>query len=467
MNASDHPSIESFTSHQSIAQEASLVSSPSSPHDFSHTTLTRPPKVAFINLGCRVNRVETDVIASELERAGCEVVDIHDAEAIVVNTCAVTGEAEAKTRKTVRKAAHLEQVPFVVATGCVASLHAETLSSIADNVCVETNKAEVASCVLHEFGCIAGSVDDTGELIQTPTPTGRTRPGIKVQDGCNNRCSFCIVWKARGPARSYKVEDILAQVRISQAHGAHEVVLTGINLGDYRIVHEGKRLRLPDLLQIIMEETSIERIRLSSIEPPDVDDRLLQTIASSQGRIAPFLHICLQSGCDATLKRMKRNYTCAAYRRACMRARELIGEVALGCDLIVGFPGETEEEFQESYDFCKDIGFAKMHIFRYSKRTGTPAATAQGQVDPHVMAERSRKMHELARDMRKHEAEKLIGKRDRVVVQTSGYGITQGLFDVHIDKRIPIDTMVDVEVVSVMNDASLIVRVCEDGAQDE
>lgn len=461
MNVSDQAPIDSLSSHKSSLQSDARMGSFSVSHNFSQTTLRRPPRVAFINLGCRVNRVETDVIASELERAGCEVVDIHDAEAIVVNTCAVTGEAEAKTRKTVRKAAHLSQVPFVVATGCVASLHADTLAEIADNVHVETNKAEVAACVLHEFGCIAGSVDDAGELIQTPTPTGRTRPGIKVQDGCNNRCSFCIVWKARGPARSYKVQDILSQVRASQAHGAHEVVLTGINLGDYRIMHEGKRLRLPDLLQIIMRETTIERIRLSSIEPPDVTDELLQVIASSNGRIAPFLHICLQSGCDATLKRMKRNYTTQEYKRACMHARELIGDVALGCDLIVGFPGETEEEFQQSFDFCKQIGFAKMHIFRYSKRTGTPAAIAEGQVDPHVMAERSRKMHELAQIMRKAEAEKLIGKRDRVVVQTSGYGITQGLFDVHIDKRIPPDTLVDVEVVSVMNDASLIVRVSQ------
>lgn len=421
------------------------------------TQSARPPKVAFINLGCRVNRVETDVIASELERAGCEVVPQTEADAIIINTCAVTSEAEAKTRKVVRRAAKLAHTPFVVATGCVASLHADEISSIAENVNVQVNKAQVASCVLNEFGCIAGSVDDSGNLISTPTPTGRTRPGIKVQDGCNNRCSFCIVWKARGPACSADVDEIISQVRATQAHGAHEVVLTGINLGDYRYEYKGSRLRLPGLLSEIMKQTSIERIRLSSIEPPDITDELLDVIAGSEGRIAQFLHICLQSGCDATLRRMKRNYTTAFYRSAVERARERMPHVALGTDLIVGFPGETDDEFATSYKFCRDIGFAKMHIFRYSKRSGTPAATAEGQVDPHVMAARSRTMHELAAQMRYTQAQKLVGMRDSVVVQTAGYGITSGLFDAHVDKTIPIDTLIDVTIASVMPDSSLIV----------
>lgn len=416
------------------------------------------PKVAFINLGCRVNRVETDVIASELERAGCKVVNQNEADAIVINTCAVTGEAEAKTRKIVRRAANLANVPFVVATGCVANLHADELSSIADNVLVERNKARVCQRVLGEFGCIAGSVDDEGDLVQTPTPTGRMRPGIKVQDGCNNRCSFCIVWKARGPARSVSCESVLASVRSSIAHGAREVVLTGINLGDFRETYHGSRVRLPDLLQLILDETPVERVRLSSIEPPDVTDALLRVMAQSQGRIAPFLHICLQSGCEATLKRMRRNYTASSYAAAVENARAYMPSIALGTDLIVGFPGETDDEFQTSYDFCERIGFAKMHVFRYSKREGTPAASAPNQVDPHVMASRSKLMRELASRMRYEQAKKLIGQTDRVLVQGVGYGVTSGLFDVHLDKQTCLDTLVDVRILSVMKDASLLVE---------
>ena len=415
------------------------------------------PKVAFINLGCRVNRVETDVIASELTRAGCEVVDQAEADAIVINTCAVTGEAEAKTRKIVRRAARSPKAPFVVACGCAANLAGEELSALADNVFVEMSKARVAARVLSEFGCIPGSVDDRGDLIQTPTPTGRMRPGIKVQDGCNNRCSFCIVWKARGPAHSTDPKLVCERVREACAQGAREIVLTGINLGDFRYNYQGNKLRLPQLLQMILDSTAIERLRLSSIEPVDISDELLDVMKDAGDRIAPFLHICLQSGSDTVLRRMRRGYTTAFYKDACMRARRRMPHVALGTDYIVGFPGETDEEFETGYAFCEAIGFAKMHIFRYSPRPGTPAAAAPDQVAPEVMARRSKKMHKLAQRMRKQQAEALIGNRDRVLVQAPGFGITSGLFDCHLPRTFAVDELVDVEISSVMDDGSLIV----------
>lgn len=415
------------------------------------------PKVAFINLGCRVNRVETDVIASELVQSGCEVVDEATADAIVINTCAVTGEAEAKTRKVIRRAAHQPNTPFVVACGCAANLAAPELAALGDNVFVETNKARVASTVLNEFGCIAGAVDDQGNLIQTPTPTGRMRPGIKVQDGCNNRCSFCIVWKARGPARSTDPELVIARVKEAIAHGAKEIVLTGINLGDFRYSYKGHKLRLPQLLDMILQSTSIERLRLSSIEPVDISDDLLNVMKEADPRIAPFLHICLQSGSNAVLRRMHRGYTTEFYQDACVRARERMPHVALGTDYIVGFPGETDEEFNEGYEFCRNIGFAKMHIFRYSPRPGTPAADASDQVPAQVMATRSKKMHALAQLMRKEQAEALVGARERVLVQAPGFGITSGLFDCHLPKSLAVDELVDVKISSVMPDGSLIV----------
>lgn len=400
---------------------------------------------AFINLGCRVNRVETDTIARELEEAGCEIVPPEEASAIVVNTCAVTGEAEAKTRKTLRHAASLPQHPQVFATGCVASLFADELSALADNIKVIASKAEVAKAVAEALGAGTGEAAPACQEL-SPTPTGRTRPGIKVQDGCDNRCTFCIVWKARGAGRSVAPEQVLEEAADALSHGAKEIVLTGINLGQYHGEAKGRELRLPGLLELLLERTDAERIRLSSIEPPDVDSGLVSVMGRNPERIAPFLHICLQSGSDSVLSRMGRKYSTGLYREAVLRARREIPHLALGCDLIVGFPGETDEEFEESLRFCEEMHFAKMHIFRYSKRPGTPAAEASGQVDPRVMAKRAKRMHELACRMRAEEAARLVGGEELVLVQATGRGVTGGLFDVRLDEDVPVDTMVRLKI---------------------
>ena len=313
----------------------------------------------------------------------------------------------------------------------------------------------VAEVVMQELGCALDGVTDEGYLLQKPTPTGRTRPGIKIQDGCNNRCSYCIVWKARGAARSLDPAEVLRQIQEAQEAGAHEVVLTGINLGSYTSRFAKKDVRLPGLLRLILKETTIERVRLSSLEPPDVDEALLESIAASHGRIAPFLHICLQSGCDETLHRMRRAYGIELYRSAVAAARTYLPQVALGTDLIVGFPGETEEEFEESYAFCKEMNFSKMHLFRYSKRPGTPAADAPNQVPPQIMAARAHKMRELAKKMRYENAQSLVGSTDLVIVQRPGKAVSSGLFDVMIDEDIPLDSLVPVHFESVLKDATL------------
>ncbi|MGN0287081.1 MAG: MiaB/RimO family radical SAM methylthiotransferase [Atopobiaceae bacterium] len=441
------------------------------------------PKVAFVNLGCRVNRVETDVIMARLERAGAQLVDENGADLVVINTCAVTGEAEAKTRKVIRHAASLPQAPAVVATGCVASLFSDELAGLGPNVSVEPDKTQVASRALELLGLDALSVDNTDELAVTPTPTGRMRPGIKVQDGCDNRCTYCIVWKARGRGRSLDPERVVSAVQEAVGRGAHEVVLTGINLGRYgALVHDGASaasawevsrvpvdgarsadasevMDLAGLLELILERTTIERVRLSSIEPPDVDDRLLSTMAASDGRVAPFLHICLQSGCDATLRRMGRVYDSSFFAGVVENARRHLPHLALGTDLIVGFPGETDQEFQESLDFCRSMRFSKMHVFRYSRRPGTPAAEAVDQVSPQVMARRSHQMRQLASAMRAQEAQRLVGTRDRVLVQYPGRAVSGGLFDVLVDPRCELGSMVDVQLegVSQQGDGSTLV----------
>ena len=396
-------------------------------------------------------------MASELEAAGAVLVDEAAADAIVVNTCAVTGEAEAKTRKAVRRAAGMPKAPAVVATGCVASLFSAELSELAPNVVVEANKSLVAGRVLDLLGLAAGSVTDEGGLVSAPTPTGRTRPGVKIQDGCDNRCTYCIVWKARGRGRSLAPEDVLAGIRAAQARGAHEVVLTGINLGSYHWERDGAPdLRLSGLLDLIMEKTDVERVRLSSIEPPDVTLELCDAMARAGERVAPFLHVCLQSGSDRTLRRMARVYRTDLFRRAVEEARSLVPRLALGTDLIVGFPGETDEDFADSLAFCEEMRFAKMHVFRYSRRPGTPAADFPDQVDPHVKAARGARMRELAGRMRREEAAGLVGADDLVVVQYPGRGVSGGLFDVRVPEEVPLDTLLPVRLSEVLPDGTLV-----------
>lgn len=391
--------------------------------------------VSLHNLGCRVNRVELDAMAAELKRGGCEIVSEDQAQLIVINTCAVTGEAEAKARKSVRHAANLPQAPWVVATGCVASLFADELKELGHNVVVEPIKANVAKRALELLSsenCVAlpcGLSTKSNSEYDSVTPTGRMRPGIKIQDGCDNRCTYCIVWKARGKATSVEPASIITGINELISDGAREVVLTGIDLGRY----EAEGLNLTGLCKRILDETTIGRIRLGSIEPAGVTPEFLKLLAASEGRIAPFLHIPLQSGCDATLKRMNRPYTVAEYMQVIEAARQALPDVAIACDLIVGFPGETDEEFAESLATCKAVNYANMHVFRYSKRPGTPAATMPNQVDPATSAARSKAMRSCAQQSRRAYVQWLVGKEQLVLVEGKSLGVTGGLVECVVD----------------------------------
>ncbi|WP_028264210.1 MiaB/RimO family radical SAM methylthiotransferase [Atopobium fossor] len=404
------------------------------------------PRIAFVNLGCRVNRVELDDMAYAIELLGAQVVRPEDADLVVINTCAVTGEAESKTRKAIRKHAALAQRPLVMATGCVANLFTNELTSLGEQVLVETNKSMVPIRALQELGfevdqhvgkvCCSSSYASHQQSVLTPT--GRTRPGIKIQDGCDNRCTYCIVWKARGAGRSLPVDQVIQRVQTEQEHGSPEVVLTGINLGRYEDMSLGRCINLAGLLDMLLEQTDISRIRLSSIEPQDVSTQLLRVIAQSDGRIAPYLYIPLQSGCNKTLKRMGRAYSLDDYMRTIDRVKSMLDVAFLGCDLIVGFPGETDTEFEQSLQTCMNITYTKMHIFRYSKRPGTPAADMPNQVDALVMATRAKQARELSISMRKQIASRLIGTTDSVISQVDGRGVSSGLFEVAFEQPLAI-----------------------------
>ncbi len=394
------------------------------------------PRVSMINLGCRVNRVETDLIASQLVERGCVLTTPDDADVVVINTCAVTGEAQAKTRKTVRRTARLSNAPLIVACGCAANLFAQELRDVAPDIYIERQKSRVPDRVLGLVGAEKGCESPSTLLSVSPTPTGRMRPGIKIQDGCDNRCTYCIVWKARGPSRSLPSDEVIRAVREACDRHAHEVVLTGINLGTYRTAGGdglGAGARLGDLLTKILDQTSIDRVRLSSIEPLDVTEDLMNVMANSSGRVAPYLHICLQSGCDETLKRMGRPYTTNDFGRVVELARTYLYKPALETDVIAGFPGETTDEFLQTMRFCEQMAFSKMHVFRYSKRPGTPAATAPLQVSPIDSASRAGELRKLSHAMRASFAKSLNGEADNVLVLEPGRSVDGHLFEVSVN----------------------------------
>ena len=354
------------------------------------------PHISVVNLGCRVNRVESDRITADLMRQGFAMVEPQDADLIVINTCAVTGEAEAKTRKAVRHALSYPGEPYVVVTGCVVNLHPEELLELSDRVIAEPSKIDVADRVCEVLGVESDSVAACSDS-DVVDALGRSRLGVKIQDGCNHRCAYCIVWKARGPERSVPVESVLEQVREAQEVGVPEVVLT------------------------------IAHVRISSVEPMDISERLLKVMARYPQRIAPFLHLPVQSGCTATLHRMGRPYSAEAFEDTVRMIRTNLPQASLSCDVIVGFPGETDEEFEESLALCRRVGFSRMHVFRYSKRPGTLAADMPDQIPPEIMAVRSRRMRAAAQELAIADARRRVGTVERAVLEY-GDNLTLGSF---------------------------------------
>lgn len=394
------------------------------------------PYVAVVNLGCRVNRVESDRISTDLAKAGLCLVEPDAADVIVINTCAVTGEAEAKTRKAVRHALAMPRAPHVLVTGCVVNLHPEELTQISERVLAEPQKTEVASRVCDLLGFeVPEAQANPAEPEQHDVAAllGRSRLGVKIQDGCNHRCTYCIVWKARGPEHSVSVEEVLSQVREAVAAEIPEVVLTGVNLGAYRSQEDDGLVTIDGLVERILNETAVPQLRLSSIEPMDVSDALIARMAASPDRVAPFLHLPVQSGCTETLHRMGRPYSAEAFYELCDQLRNALPNIALSGDLIVGFPGETDEEFEATMEMVERVAFSRLHVFRYSARPGTPAAEFPHQVDPQVAARRSARVRESVERSKLKDAATRIGTIERAVLEYGNRGTLGSFHRVIID----------------------------------
>lgn len=382
-------------------------------------------KAALHNLGCKVNAYETEAMQHLLEEAGYEIVPFtQKADVYVINTCSVTNMADRKSRQMLHKAKKNNPDSIVVATGCyVQTSEKEVLNDLSVDIVIGNDRKHDLVRLLEEYSLdsVNDTVDDINdgkhdfeELFIDQTKE-HTRAFIKVQDGCNQFCSYCIIPYARGRVRSRRFENVIAEVERLAANGFKEVVLTGIHLSSYGVDFE-EATGLLELIQAVNAVKGIERIRLGSLEPKIVTEHFASEL-SKLDNICPHFHLSLQSGCDATLKRMNRKYTTKEYERGCELLRKYFVHPAITTDVIVGFPGETEEEFEQTEAYLEHIHFYEMHIFKYSKRKGTRAAVMPDQIDEQIKAARSEKLIALGHDMSKEFRKFYIGKNEEVLFE--------------------------------------------------
>jgi threonylcarbamoyladenosine tRNA methylthiotransferase MtaB len=355
------------------------------------------------NFGCRATQADGAALEAQLAERGLSGVATHaDADVVVLNTCTVTSEADHDARAAIRRVHRENPGARILVTGCYAQRAPEEIAKIpgVEWVVGNSNKTDIADLVSGELAyhgqILTSDIFQTTAILTAPildSTSDRTRPNLKIQDGCHNRCSFCIIPFVRGKSRFVDPEQVVAQVH-SLSGRYREVVLSGINLGRWGR-EQGSDLRLPDLLRLILNRTSIERIRLSSVEPMDFSDDLLGLMAETE-RIAKHVHAPLQSGSDTILRRMHRKYRPRHYADRVLKARQWMPDAAIGADVMVGFPGETDELFEESRQFIEAMPFTYLHVFTYSERPGTPAATMPGAIPMPVRKERNKVLRDLA-----------------------------------------------------------------------
>ena len=382
-------------------------------------------KAALHNLGCKVNAYETEAMQELLEQNGYEIVPFKEgADVYIINTCTVTNVADRKSRQMLHKARKMNPDAIVVATGCYVQARGEDIDPCVDIV-VGNNKKKDLIAILDEYYAEGQKVHEVQkelldinhekeyEEMQVTHTAEHTRAYIKVQDGCNQFCSYCIIPYARGRVRSRNLENVLEEVQALAAAGYKEVVLTGIHLSSYGIDTGDSLL---ELIQRVHEIEGIQRIRLGSLEPRIITEEFASGIAALP-KMCPHFHLSLQSGCNATLKRMNRRYSAEEYMEKCDLLRKYFQNPALTTDVIVGFPGETEEEFAESMDFVDRVNFYETHIFKYSRRAGTKAAVMPDQIPEEIKTERSAKLIELGHRKQSAYEEKLLGTTQEVLME--------------------------------------------------
>ena len=384
-------------------------------------------KVALHNLGCKVNAYEVEAMQQLLENAGYETVPFEEgADVYVINTCTVTNIADRKSRQMLHKAKKMNPDAIVVATGCYAQADTEKLKedTAVDLILGNNQKTQIVEALEeyekeHAKQVQVIEINHTKEYeeLSISSTAEHVRAYIKVQDGCNQFCTYCIIPFARGRVRSRKIEEVLSEVETLAAKGYKEVVLTGIHLSSYGVdFPKEERESLLSLIQAVSRVEGISRIRLGSLEPRIITEEFLEGIVKT-GKVCPHFHLSLQSGCNKTLKNMNRRYSAQEYAEKCELIRKFYPAPALTTDVIVGFPQETEEDFEESYEFVKKIHFYETHIFKYSRRHGTKAASMDGQLTEAAKAQRSDRMLELHEIRAREYEEAMIGKKMELLLE--------------------------------------------------
>ena len=375
-------------------------------------------RVALDTLGCKLNQAETESLARELVAAGYELVEsVDEADIYILNTCTVTHIADRKARNLMRQAHRRNSAARLIAIGCYVERSPQELGQIEGiDLVLGNDQKERVLDRLRELGCPAFS--SSGE--QGVYNYGRNRSFLKIQDGCNNFCSYCIVPLVRSRVQSVPVEEVVAEIQKRAMGGVKETVLTGTEIGAY---HSGG-IDLIGLLKRILAETAVTRLRLSSLQPQEISAELLELWKDS--RLCPHFHLSLQSGSDSVLQRMKRRYSTADYQRAVILIRKSLPEAAITTDVIVGFPGETGAEFKESYECCQKTGFARIHVFPFSRRPGTEATDMPDQVSEKVKKERTRRMLALAEESAHDFKQRFLGRTMTVLWEQKSGGVWSG-----------------------------------------
>lgn len=429
-------------------------------------------KVAFSTLGCRVNVYESEAMAEKFIREGYEVVDASEAaDVYVINTCTVTNMGDKKSRQIISRARRLNENATVAVVGCYSQIAPKEVSEIpgVDVVLGTRNKGDVVYYVnkardegksqVHVEGVLKNK---KFEELNIEEYQDKTRAFLKIQDGCNRFCTYCIIPYSRGSVCSKDPKKVLEEVNKLAEHGFKEIILSGIHTASYGLDLEGS-VNLIDIIEEIEKVEGIERIRIGSIEPAFFTPEVIEKIKKFK-KLCPHFHLSLQSGCDATLKRMNRRYTAKEYADSVNLLRETKPDVSITTDVIVGFPGETEEEFNETYEFLKNIKLTKTHVFKYSPRKGTKAADMQDQLDGSIKEKRSKLLIELSNKNEKEFIEKFIGKEMDALIEAEVKGkdgIYEGYTRNYIKVQVPCTCadvtgkIVDIEITEAENEIGI------------
>ncbi len=406
--------------------------------------------IAVCTLGCKVNQYDSDAVLVQFREAGYEVVDFHEkADVYLINTCTVTNTGDRKSRQMIRRAHRANPKARVVVMGCLAQASPEEIVEIEGvSLVVGTHQRHellrlVESLPDENHAPLSAVVDDiftVEDFEELPVSTfeGRTRATLKIQDGCNQFCAYCRVPYARGKPRSRSLASVVDQARAISEQGYQEIVLTGIHLGAYGLDLDPK-LHLADAIKALIPIPGLTRIRISSIDPHEITQELLELIANGE-KVCAHLHIPLQSGSDTVLERMRRRYTTGEYRQIVEDARRQIPGLAVTTDIIVGFPGETDAEFAETMQFVEEMGYSRLHVFRYSRRSGTPAARFPNQIPASIKEERSRALISLGQQLAASFHQGYVDKELTVLVEEVRAGTAVGLTGNYMRVEFPADS---------------------------